>query len=116
MDFKCEGKVDLFYFILSLSSLAFNITTSYFIPNFYEYESDSCTEQIIKVIKFCNRLKNTILAFGIIISVYFFISFCMLCLQLCCFIVVEFFIILLLIIQWSLTLGLMQKINKNQIL
>ena len=46
MDFKCEDKVDYFYLILSLLSLAFNITTSYFLPKFYEFESDSCNEQI----------------------------------------------------------------------
>ena len=38
----------------------------------------------------------------------------MVCLKLYCFIVVENFIILFLIIQWSLTSGLMQKINKNK--
>ena len=61
MDFKCEDKVDYFYLILSLLSLAFNITTSYFLPKFYYFESDSCNEQIYNDIDFCNRLTNTIL-------------------------------------------------------
>ena len=109
MDFDCI--FELLYIILSLISYGFNIPTTYCLPKI-ENKSDSCTKQIDNEINFCKRLNDTIFAFGIILTVYFgnLINFC--CCKLCRFIVVEYFIILIVIIQWSLTLGLMNKINQ----
>ncbi len=107
MDFECI--YELLYIILTLLCFGFNITTTYFLPVF----KDSWTKK--NVINFCKRLNNTIFIFGIILSVYFQYFVCVCCCKLCRFIVIEYFIILFVIIQWSLTLGLMKKINENKI-
>ena len=109
MDFECI--YELLYIILTLLCFGFNITTTFCLPNFEII--DSCTRQIYNDIIFCKRLNNTIFIFGIILLVYFENSIYTCCCKCCRFIVVEYLIILFVIIQWSLTLGLMKKINEN---
>ena len=85
------------YIILLLLSFGFIITSTFYLPEF-----EDCDDNLNKDIKFCKRLNGTIFIFGIF---FLFLN----CLSL--FTIIECIYISSLIIQWTLTLELMYKIN-----
>ena len=86
------------YIILLLLSFGFIITSTFYLPEF-----EDCDDNLNKDIKFCKRLNGTIFIFGIF---FLFLN----CLSLFT-IIIECIYISSLIIQWTLTLELMYKIN-----